>query len=177
MGLPLYVICFFSLIVFNILSLVSVLVVSMIICHGVVLFWSSLSGVLKASFTWMDRLWVWLRAGVQCSWGGILLVRDSARGCGMSRQRGRYPGGVWIWLGLGSGMAEGRVSRWLMDPAWPKRWGSCCGWIHWGSVVWCHPRGGKPGRMEQQLWRPTGWGFGRPAVLLLDHCVEKPSTI
>jgi hypothetical protein len=45
MGLPLYVICFFSLTAFNILSLVSVLVVLMIICCGVVLFWSSLFGV------------------------------------------------------------------------------------------------------------------------------------
>jgi hypothetical protein len=34
MGLPLYVICFFSLIAFNILSLFSVLVVSMIIIVG-----------------------------------------------------------------------------------------------------------------------------------------------
>jgi hypothetical protein len=38
MGLPLYVICFFSLTAFNILSLFSVLVVLMIIYHGVVLF-------------------------------------------------------------------------------------------------------------------------------------------
>jgi hypothetical protein len=37
-GLPLYVICFFSLAGFNILSLVSMLVVLMIVCHGVVLF-------------------------------------------------------------------------------------------------------------------------------------------
>jgi hypothetical protein len=34
MGLPLYVICFFSLIAFNILSLFSVLVIVMIICRG-----------------------------------------------------------------------------------------------------------------------------------------------
>jgi hypothetical protein len=51
MDLPLYVICFFSLTVFNILSLFSVLFVLMIICHGVVLFWSSLFGVLEASCT------------------------------------------------------------------------------------------------------------------------------
>jgi hypothetical protein len=38
MGLPLYVICFFSLIAFKILSLASELVVLMMICHGVVLF-------------------------------------------------------------------------------------------------------------------------------------------
>jgi hypothetical protein len=38
MGLPLSVICFFSLTAFSILSLGSVLIVLMIICHGVVLF-------------------------------------------------------------------------------------------------------------------------------------------
>jgi hypothetical protein len=47
MGLPLYVICFFFLTAFNILSLVSVLVVLMIICHAVVLFWSGLFSVLE----------------------------------------------------------------------------------------------------------------------------------
>jgi hypothetical protein len=51
MGFPLYVICFLSLTGFNILSLFSVLVVLMIICHGEVLFWSSLFGVLEASCT------------------------------------------------------------------------------------------------------------------------------
>jgi hypothetical protein len=51
--LPLYVICFFSLTAFNILTLVSVLVVLMVICHGVVLFWSGLFGVLKVSYTYM----------------------------------------------------------------------------------------------------------------------------
>jgi hypothetical protein len=49
MGLHLYVICFFSLISFNIVSKLSVLVVLMIICHGLVLLWSSLFGVLEAS--------------------------------------------------------------------------------------------------------------------------------
>jgi hypothetical protein len=49
MGLPLYVICFFSLAAFNILSLFSVLIVLMIMCHRVVLFWSNLLGVLEAS--------------------------------------------------------------------------------------------------------------------------------
>jgi hypothetical protein len=48
MGLPLYFICFFSLTAFNILSLVSVLIVLMIICRGLVLFWSGLFGVLEA---------------------------------------------------------------------------------------------------------------------------------
>jgi hypothetical protein len=48
-GLPLYVICIFFLTALNILSLFSVLVVLMIICHGVFLFWTSLFGVLEAS--------------------------------------------------------------------------------------------------------------------------------
>jgi hypothetical protein len=51
MGLSLYVICFICLTDFNILSLVFVLVVLMIICHGVVLFWSGLFGVLEDSYT------------------------------------------------------------------------------------------------------------------------------
>jgi hypothetical protein len=34
MGLPLYVICFFSLTAFNIFSLLSVLIVLMMICYG-----------------------------------------------------------------------------------------------------------------------------------------------
>jgi hypothetical protein len=50
MGLPLYII-FFSLAAFNILSLFSVLVVLMVICHVIVLFWSSLFGVLEVSCT------------------------------------------------------------------------------------------------------------------------------
>jgi hypothetical protein len=50
-GLPLHFIYFFSLIAFNILSLFSVLIVLMIICHGLVLFWPSLFGVLESSCT------------------------------------------------------------------------------------------------------------------------------
>jgi hypothetical protein len=56
--LPLYIICFFSLTASNILSLFSVLVALMIICYGEVLFWSSLSGVLKASYTWMGKIFL-----------------------------------------------------------------------------------------------------------------------
>jgi hypothetical protein len=41
----------FSLLEASILSLFSVLVILMIICHGKVLFWSSLFGVLEASCT------------------------------------------------------------------------------------------------------------------------------
>jgi hypothetical protein len=51
MGLPLYIICFFSLTVFNIHSLFSVLVVFMMMCHREVLFWSSLFGILEDSCT------------------------------------------------------------------------------------------------------------------------------
>jgi hypothetical protein len=51
MDLPLYVICFFSLIAFNIVSLFSVLVILTIMCHKKVLLWSSLFGVPEASCT------------------------------------------------------------------------------------------------------------------------------
>jgi hypothetical protein len=51
MGLPLYVICFFYLTACSILSLLPVFVVLMIICQRVVLFWSSLFGVLEAFCT------------------------------------------------------------------------------------------------------------------------------
>jgi hypothetical protein len=60
-GLPLYVICFFCLTAFNILSLFSVLVVLMIKYHGEILLWSGLFGVLEASCTWMGR--TFLRVG------------------------------------------------------------------------------------------------------------------
>jgi hypothetical protein len=53
MGLLLDVICFISLMAFGILSLFSVLVVSIIICHREVLFWSSLFDALDASCTWI----------------------------------------------------------------------------------------------------------------------------
>jgi hypothetical protein len=51
MDLPLYVIGFFSLTAFDILSLVSVLFVLMITCCGVVLFSSGLFSDLEASYT------------------------------------------------------------------------------------------------------------------------------
>jgi hypothetical protein len=49
MSLTLYVICFFCLTAFNILSLFSVLVV--LICHWVFLLWSSLLSVMESSCT------------------------------------------------------------------------------------------------------------------------------
>jgi hypothetical protein len=55
MGLPLYIICFFSLKDVNILSLFSVLVLLMIIHCGEVIFWSSLFDVLEASYTWKGK--------------------------------------------------------------------------------------------------------------------------
>jgi hypothetical protein len=55
MGLPLYVICFFPLTSFKILSQFCVLVVLIIICHREILFWSGPFGVLKASCTWIDN--------------------------------------------------------------------------------------------------------------------------
>jgi hypothetical protein len=54
MGLPLDVIWFFSLTVFSILSLFSVLIVLIIICNGEVLFCSCQFGVLEAFYIWRD---------------------------------------------------------------------------------------------------------------------------
>jgi hypothetical protein len=51
--LPLYITLFFSLIAFNIVSLLSVLFVLPIIFCGEILLWSYLFGVLEASCTWM----------------------------------------------------------------------------------------------------------------------------
>jgi hypothetical protein len=50
-------------------------------------------------------------------------------------------------------------------------------WIQVRVVAQHSPRGREPGRAEQQLCRPMGQENGRPAVLLLDHGMEKPSTI
>jgi hypothetical protein len=108
---------------------------------------------------------------------GIPEVIDLAWGCGTAC----LVVGIPMWCGsswgLGSGMAEGQLSQWCVDPAWPKRWGSRHAWFHCRAVVWRSLRVREPGRMEQQLCRPMGWGFGSPAVLLLDHGMEKPSTI
>jgi hypothetical protein len=60
MGLPLYVICFFSLTAFSILSLFSMLVVLMIICCGEVLLWSSLFDVCRLPVPeWAKLLEIW----------------------------------------------------------------------------------------------------------------------
>jgi hypothetical protein len=48
--------------------------------------------------------------------------------------------------------------------------------LAWGCGL-AQPKEGESGRMEQRLCRPTEQGFGRLAVLLLDHGMEKPSTI
>jgi hypothetical protein len=80
----------------------------------------------------------------------------------MTWLRCRYSCVVWV-QGLEADMAEGWVSHHVWD------------WC--GAVAWHSPRGREPGRMEQQLCRPMGQGFGRPAILLLDHGMEKPYTI
>jgi hypothetical protein len=53
MGFPLYIIWFFSLLAFSILSFFSVLVVLMIICCGEVLIYSCVFSVLEASCKWI----------------------------------------------------------------------------------------------------------------------------
>jgi hypothetical protein len=74
-------------------------------------------------------------------------------------------------------MAVVQVSQWCMDPVRPERRGYRCAWVQRGAVAWHSLRCGEPGRMEQWLCSPTGQGFGRLAVLVLDHGVKKPSTI
>jgi hypothetical protein len=78
--------------------------------------------------------------------------------------RGRYPSVLWVQR-LEAGAAEGQVSRWCVDLVLSR------------AVAWHSLRVREPGRMEQQLCRPMGQGFSRPAVLLLDHGMEKPSMI
>jgi hypothetical protein len=108
----------------------------------------------------------------------------STHGWGSAEPEGQWPGGrgrarVWCRLVVGilvvmgqerrvfrrgmAGTTEGQVSHHM--------------WVWSRAVAWCNPRGGEPGRMEQRLCRSTGWRFGRPAVLILDHSVVKPPII
>jgi hypothetical protein len=125
----------------------------------------------------------------------------------VSRQAGARPKGwgsqqgvaLVIQRGAGAqhslrgGVFKGQGSRQGVDPAQSNRWGSqwgvdparsCDGnpggggaWIQRGAVARRSPRGGEPGRVEELLCRATRWGLGRLNVLLLDHEVEKLSTI
>jgi hypothetical protein len=88
-----------------------------------------------------------------------------------------FPHRAGACQGLRVGEPEGWVSWCSMDLVQPERRGSCCAWVWCRAVVWHSPRGGGPGRMELQVCRPMGQGFGRPAVLLLDCGMKKPSTI
>jgi hypothetical protein len=83
---------------------------------------------------------------------------------------------VWVRK-LEASMAEGWVSQWCVDPAWPERRGSSCVWVWCRAMAWHSPRSRDPSRTEQWLCRSMGWRFGRLAVLLLDHGMEKPSMI
>jgi hypothetical protein len=85
-------------------------------------------------------------------------VQQSLRGGGERGSRGGGPSKAWI-------------------PCCRRGGGPGGAWIRHGAVAWCSPRGREPGGVEQQLCRPMGWGLGRPAVLLLDRGVEKPSVI
>jgi hypothetical protein len=55
MGLPLFIVCFVSLVAFNILSLFFVLVVLTIICHGEVSFWRGLFAVLGPKWATLSQ--------------------------------------------------------------------------------------------------------------------------
>jgi hypothetical protein len=46
-----------------------------------------------------------------------------------------------------------------------------------GAGAWWSQRDREPGEVEQQIHRLMVWGLGLMAVLLVDHGVEKPSTI
>jgi hypothetical protein len=50
-------------------------------------------------------------------------------------------------------------------------------WVWCGAMAWHSSRVREPGRMERRLCRPMGQGFGRPAIVLLDRGMEKPSVI
>jgi hypothetical protein len=80
----------------------------------------------------------------------------------VAQPRSRYSSMVWVWW-LEASMAEGWVSHSVW--AWHR------------AVASLSQRGRKPGRTEQQPCRPTGQGFGRPAVRILDCGVVKTSTI
>jgi hypothetical protein len=84
--------------------------------------------------------------------------------------RDRYPRVVWVW----------ELEADAADGGYPS-----------GAWIWHSPSGGDPAvcgsgtdrgaesPAERSRWlcRPTGWGFGRPAIVLLDCGVEKPSMI
>jgi hypothetical protein len=111
--------------------------------------------------------WSWSQAGPD-GWGGLgpapgwglaQIGGGDSGGCGFP---GAHPRG-WLFRCGVAGKAEG--------------WVSCCVCVWIRAVAWHSQRGREPGRMEQRLCRTMGWGFGSPALLLLDHGVVKPSKI
>jgi hypothetical protein len=92
-------------------------------------------------------------------------------GWGLAQTGCRDPGG----RGSG-GMAKGRIF-WRGVFGMAEGWVSCHVWDWNRAVAWHSPRDGEPGRTEQWLCRPMGQRFSKPAVLLLDRGVEKPSMI
>jgi hypothetical protein len=96
-------------------------------------------------------------AGIPTSCG-----TGSRLGSGADWWKGSWCSWVRVWRGVASA-GEGRVSHHV--------------WVWNRAVAWCSLRDGEPGRTEQQLCRPMGRGFGRPAVLILDRGVVKPSMI
>jgi hypothetical protein len=99
--------------------------------------------------------------GLAPGWRPVPVGGGDPGGCG-------YSGTAEGWVsphdvGLSAGGWQGQVSRHVR--------------VWCGTVAWCSQRGGEPGRAEQWLCRPMGREFTRPAVLLLDRGMEKPSTI
>jgi hypothetical protein len=84
--------------------------------------------------------------------------------CGGSRHR--WPGRSWIRCGA-------RV-WYLLRCRNPGGGGA---WIRCRAVAQHIPWWGESGIVKQQLCRPIWWGLHRPALLLLDCGMEKPSMI
>jgi hypothetical protein len=98
------------------------------------------------------------------------------------------PHGAGAWQGLrggGSGRAGIQWSYMVLGSGGAQGVGILLGLFQWSHVELDPggaekrgvPRCREPGRAEHQNCGPMGWGLGGPAVLLVDHGVEKTSTI
>jgi hypothetical protein len=107
---------------------------------------------------YLSELWDWLQAGSDAD-----------------RWRGSWLQWIW-WCSGGAGIqalceSGGWRPDWLRG-GYPAVCGSGAGLspgTAWRAEILAEP--------EQWLCRCTGQGFGRPALLLLDGGMEKPSTV
>jgi hypothetical protein len=100
--------------------------------------------------------------------------------------RGGEPGGAEIWQShkelwpVGAQVVWSPAGLGLAVPWEAGVWHGLRGGelaVSCGAEAWQDLRGREPGRLEHLLQGLMGWGLGRPAVLLVDHGVEKPSTL